>query len=173
MKTIYFTAAAQPPKATNESEGVLLNILIADDHAIFRKGLRTILVEMNLPCVVEEAADGIQALSLGLKHAWDLVLLDITMPGLSGIKVLERLKQARPGVSIVMLSLHASPGYVRHCLQIGAAGYISKDSAAVELEAVAENRFQIEGAVVVEFDLAKNQMTVKLRQGERVFTKEK
>jgi two-component system, NarL family, invasion response regulator UvrY len=111
----------------------VLRVLIADDHAIVRKGLKDILNEAALPAQVGEARDGLEAVETGLAQVWDVILLDITMPGLHGLEVLKRLKQARPAQRVVMLSMHANPHYVRGALEAGASGYLTKESAPDEL----------------------------------------
>ena len=111
----------------------VLHVLIADDHAIVRRGLKDILNEAALPAYVGEAKDGLEAVEKGLAQEWDVILLDITMPGLHGLEVLRRLKQARPAQRVVMLSMHATPHYVRSALQSGASGYLTKEAAPDEL----------------------------------------
>ena len=89
--------------------------------------------KMDLPCDVVEVVDGTQALAMGLERALALIILGITMPRLSGIKVLQRLREARPHVLVLMLCMYSSWGYVRQCLRAGAAGYLTKVSAPAEL----------------------------------------
>lgn len=112
-----------------------LKILIADDHAIVRKGLREILREWTISSDVTEAVNGKEALALGCNYDWDIVILDITMPGPNGLEVLRRLKRAKPTLCVIMLSMHANEQYVRRSLSYGAAGYLNKDSAPDELVA--------------------------------------
>ena len=131
----------------------MLNVLIADDHAIFRKGLREILAQLDPPAAVAEAADGARALALGLEQAWDLVILDISMPGLSGMYVLMQLKRARPAMPVLMVSMHASWPYVQGSLRAGADGYLTKDSAPVEL--VAAIHTVLAGGTYVAYNLRK------------------
>jgi DNA-binding NarL/FixJ family response regulator len=114
------------------------HILVADDYANFRKIVRNLLGEMSLPCSVAEAEDGPQALALGLEQPWDLVILDINMPGLSGLKVLDRLKRARPDLVVLIVSMNAGRGYIQYCLSAGASGYLAKESAPAELEAAVQ-----------------------------------
>src|SRR5262245_49737416 len=86
-------------------ERLVLKILIADDHAIVRKGLKEILADAAVPWQVGEARDGQEALDHVHAEAWNLVILDFTMPGLSGVEVLRRLKQERPKQPVLVLSL--------------------------------------------------------------------
>lgn len=110
-----------------------LRVLIADDHAIVRHGLREILSEGRISAIVAEAKDGYEAIKLGLAEKWDVILLDITMPGPHGLEVLRRLMQERPRPCVLMLSMHADPFYVKRALGAGAAGYLTKESAPDEL----------------------------------------
>jgi two-component system, NarL family, invasion response regulator UvrY len=110
-----------------------LKILIADDHAIVRKGLKDILREADEPASVAEAGTGAEALDKAKAEAWDVVVLDITLPDINGLEVLRRLKEMNPNLPVVMLSMHSSQQYVRNSLKAGASGYLSKESAPDEL----------------------------------------
>ncbi len=111
----------------------MLKVLIADDHAIVRKGLREIVrAEADLT-VAGEASDGLEAIDRALGEPWDVVVLDITMPGASGVEVLKRLKRDQPALPVIMLSMHANTGVVRGCLDLGASGYVVKEAAPEEL----------------------------------------
>ena len=110
----------------------MLRVLIADDHAIVRKGLKEILGEEVGSVVVGEASSGPEALNKARAEQWDVVVLDITMPGQSGLDVLEKLKQEQPGLPVLMLSMHSSSQYVTRSLKAGASGYLSKESAPSE-----------------------------------------
>ena len=113
----------------------MLNVLIADDHAIVRKGLRDLLFEMDNDCYVVEAANGTEALSLVPLRDWDIIILDISMPGMDGLTLLRHIKEKRPSLPILMLSMHGNEAYVRKSLRAGASGYLTKESAASELVA--------------------------------------
>lgn len=112
---------------------LVLRVLIGDDHAIVRKGLREILRDRPDPIEVGEAPDGPAVLEQMQAAAWDLVILDITMPGLTGLEVLRQLRRYYPRVPVLMLSMHTSPVYVARSLEAGAAGYLSKETAPDEL----------------------------------------
>ncbi len=111
----------------------MLRVLIADDHAIVRKGLRDILREASQSAVVGEASNGQEALALARSQPWDVVVLDITMPGISGLAVLNKLKEEMPRLPVLMLSMHSGEHYVSGSLKAGASGYLSKESAPEEL----------------------------------------
>jgi two-component system, NarL family, invasion response regulator UvrY len=111
----------------------VLKILIADDHAIVRKGLVEILRDGAADAVVEEARNGLEALEKARAHNWDVIILDITMPGMNGLDVLRELKRERPQPPVIMLSMHSGANYVNGSLKIGAAGYLNKESAPEEL----------------------------------------
>jgi len=109
-------------------------VLLADDHALVRAGIRALLESMEGVTVVAEAGNGGEVLELARTHRPDIVLLDISMPGLGGLEASVQLKQELPGVRVVMLSMHANEEYVLQALRAGAAGYMLKDSATGELE---------------------------------------
>ncbi len=111
----------------------MLRVLIADDHAIVRKGLRDILREASEDALVGEASNGLEALELARAQPWDVVVLDITMPGASGLAVLKQLKQERPQLPVLILSMHTGDLYVNGSLKAGAAGYLTKETAPEEL----------------------------------------
>lgn len=111
----------------------MLKILIADDHAIVREGLKQILVEIDDIIVAGEASDGNQALERVREEAYDLVLLDISMPGMSGLDVLKQMKTERPDLPVLMLSIYPEEQYAVRTLKAGASGYLTKQSAPEEL----------------------------------------
>jgi DNA-binding NarL/FixJ family response regulator len=111
----------------------VLKILVADDHAVVRKGIKEILAEQVTPAFVGEAETGLEALEQALNGDWDLVLLDISMPGLSGLEVLRQIKRARPQLPVIMFSMHVNATYVRSALRHGASGYVTKETAPDEL----------------------------------------
>lgn len=106
-----------------------MRILIADDHPIFRAGLKEILIKQPDIESVGEAEDGLKALALARKERWDLILLDITMPGKDGLEVLQELRRERPKLPILILSAHPEDQMALRLLKAGAAGYLTKDRA--------------------------------------------
>ena len=111
----------------------MIRVLIADDHKIVRDGLRRILTANADVEVAGEASDGDQALALVRANEYDVALLDISMPGLSGIDLIKRLKLERPGLRLLVLSMHGEDQYAARVLKAGASGYLNKDSAAEQL----------------------------------------
>jgi two-component system, NarL family, invasion response regulator UvrY len=111
----------------------MTRIIIADDHELVRRGIRQILAEAFPDLVVAEAADARQTLETAEKQAWDIVLLDINMPGRSGIEVLQDLKHLYPRLPVVVLSAFPEKDYAVRAFKLGAAGYVSKGSASGEL----------------------------------------
>jgi len=111
-----------------------VRVLLADDHALVRAGIRALLEGLEGVTVVAEAGNGGEVLELARKHRPDVVLLDISMPGLGGLEASALLKQELQEVRVVMLSMHANEEYVLQALRAGASGYMLKDSATAELE---------------------------------------
>lgn len=111
----------------------MIRILIADDHPLLRRGLKDLLVREIEGAVCGEARDAQGALAQVQTQNWDLVILDITMPGRSGLDVLRELKQTRPKVPVLILSAHSEHQFGKQALRAGAAGYMNKESAPEEL----------------------------------------
>ena len=111
----------------------MTRILIADDHELVRRGLRQILAETFSKLVVGEAGDARQTLQAATKRSWDIVLLDINMPGRSGIEVLQDLRRLYPRLPVIVLSAYPEKDYAVRAFKLGAAGYVSKQSASREL----------------------------------------
>jgi DNA-binding NarL/FixJ family response regulator len=110
-----------------------MNILIADDHAVVRRGLKEILAEAHPGARFFEAASGDEVLSRLAASAAALLVLDINMPGRSGLDVLRDVKQMYPRLPVIILSMQPEDQYAMRCLRAGAAAYINKDSAPEEL----------------------------------------
>ena len=123
-----------------------MRILIADDHAVVRQGLKQILAGAFKRASFGEAANSQEALDCVWKESWDIVILDLTMPGRSGLEVLKEIKQAHPKLPVLMLSMHPEDQFAVRLLKAGAAGYMTKESAPEELvgavkKAVAGGRY--------------------------------
>ena len=108
----------------------MIRVLLADDHKIVRDGLRRILAASADIQVAAEAADGDQALALVRANAFDVAVIDLSMPGLSGLDLIKRLKRERPAMPLLVLSMHGEDQYAARALKAGASGYLTKDSAA-------------------------------------------
>lgn len=111
----------------------MIKILIADDHTIFREGLKHILAEYPDLVVADEANNGQEVLDKIWKNNYDMVLLDITMPGMTGLEVLKQLKNDKPKLPVLILSMHPEEQYAIRVLKAGASGYLTKESAPDEL----------------------------------------
>jgi two-component system invasion response regulator UvrY len=125
------TKTAAPARAAGDVRE--LRILIVDDHVIIRQGLRQILADAFPKTIFGEANNGIEALTQVTKQRWDIVLLDITMPGKSGLDVLKELVEAQPNMAVLVLSMHPEDQYAVRVLKTGAAGYITKNTASEEV----------------------------------------
>lgn len=111
-----------------------IRVLLADDHTLLRAGIRGLLERLQGVEVVGEAGDGHEALRLAESLQPDVVLLDVTMPGLNGLEVSGRLAALDASIRVLILSMHTSEEYVLRALRAGCAGYLLKDSAVSELE---------------------------------------
>ena len=111
----------------------MLKILIADDHPVFRQGLRQILNEASDMVVIDEVSDGLEVLGRVRAGCCDIVLLDISLPGRNGIDILKQLKKERPGLPVLMLTMHPEEQYAIRALKAGASGYLTKESTPDEL----------------------------------------
>lgn len=111
----------------------MIKILIADDHAIVREGLKQILSDTKDMTVAGEAATAREALSLSARRSFDVVLLDISMPGGGGLEVLKQLKSHKPRLPVLVLSMYPEEQYALRVLKAGASGYLSKEGAPGEL----------------------------------------
>lgn len=110
-----------------------IHVLIADDHAIVRQGLRQILSETDDLIVTGEADDGAEALQLARHQEWDVFLLDVSMPNRNGIDTLKQLKKEFPRLPVLILSMHPEEQYAVRALKAGASGYLTKQSAPEQL----------------------------------------
>ena len=111
----------------------MIRVAIADDHTILREGLRQLLAAEPDVAVVAEAADGHEALAIARTANCDVLLLDLSMPGKSGIELIRQVKSERPRLHVLVLSMHEESQYAVRAIKAGAAGYVTKDRAATEL----------------------------------------
>jgi two-component system invasion response regulator UvrY len=129
-------------------------ILIIDDHEIVRDGLKKIVNEQSANITFGEASTAPEALRLVAEQDWDIVVLDLSLGGRNGLEILKELKQIRPGLPVLILSMHSEEQYARRAFKAGAAGYITKDSPRAELlnaiNKVAEGRKYVSHALAEE-----------------------
>jgi len=111
----------------------MIKILIADDHAIVREGLKQIVADTSDMIVTAEASDGHEVLALLSKNNYDVVVLDMAMPGLTGLDILKQIKRETPKLPVLILSVHPEEQYAVRSLKAGASGYLTKESAPDEL----------------------------------------
>ncbi len=112
-----------------------MRILIADDHAVVRRGLREILASEHDMDVVGEAKNGDEALELVRKLDWDVAVLDFSMPGRSGVELIKEIKRRHPGRPVLVLSMLPEEAQAAQVFKAGGSGYINKESAGEELTA--------------------------------------
>ena len=112
-----------------------IRVLLVDDHGIVREGLRQVLLADGDFDVVGEAANGVQALDIAARERPDVVLLDLTMPGDSGLVVAQKLRQEVPNSRVLILSVHDDAEYVLESVRAGAHGYLRKDTTPADLRA--------------------------------------
>jgi len=121
-------------RATTElPERAVLKALIADDHAVVRRGVKEILADAFDIAGFGEASTGAQVLELVRKQPWDILILDITIPGRNGLEVLKEVKHACPKLPVLVLSMHPEDQFAIRTLKAGAAGYLTKENAPEEL----------------------------------------
>ncbi len=129
-----------------------MRVLLVDDHALFRQGLRALLEKEGSIEVVGEAGDGLEAVALSAKVAPDVVIMDISLPGVSGLEATRQIKEYIPSARVVILSGYADSIYVDQALKSGAMGYVHKDAVYDELmlalEAVKKDRPYLSSAVL-------------------------
>jgi len=130
-----------------------IRILLADDHTVLRSGLRALLSAQADLEVAGEAADGAEALRLAQTIKPDVVVMDIGMPGVSGIDATARIRRELPSTKVLILSMHDDQGYLRQALRAGASGYVLKKAADTEL--LAAIRAAARGEVFLDPSLAK------------------
>jgi DNA-binding NarL/FixJ family response regulator len=111
-----------------------VRILIVDDHTLMRSGIRALLEKSDDLRVVGEAGDGHEAMRLIKEMDPQVVLMDISIPGLNGLEVAAKVRREHPAVRVVFLSMHSGEEYILKALSVGAAGYVLKDATTSELE---------------------------------------
>lgn len=111
-----------------------MRVLIVDDHTLVRAGLSRLVQSFEGVQVVAEASDAAQAFEMALLHAPDLILMDLSLPGRTGLEAISDIRARQPQMRVVMMSMHDDVSHVRDALDRGAVGFVVKDAAPVELE---------------------------------------
>lgn len=106
----------------------MLRVLIADDHAIVRRGLKQVILEEYPSATVGEVADAEELLKEVINHEWNIVICDMNMPGRSGLDALNQIKQASPHLPVLIMSMYPEDQYALRVLKAGASGYLEKDT---------------------------------------------
>jgi DNA-binding NarL/FixJ family response regulator len=116
----------------------MVRVVIADDHTIVREGLKQLLLAAGSFEIAGEARDGFEVLKLAREKEFDVLLLDLSMPGKSGMDLIKQVKNERPRVRILVLSMHQEHQYAVRAIKAGASGYLTKDSASTQLVSAIE-----------------------------------
>jgi len=111
----------------------VITVMLADDHTLLRAGLRRLLEHAGDISVEGEAGNGAEALALLARRPWDLLVLDMSMPGRDGVDLIRQIRNEHPKLPILVLTMHGEQQYAVRAIKAGAAGYLTKDSAAEEL----------------------------------------
>lgn len=130
----------------------MIRVLLVDDHAVVRRGVRDLLAEAFPGAAFGEAEEPRAALAMVAAEPWDLVVLDLTLPGRGGIDALKEIKRLRPSLPVLVLSMHSESQYAMRVLRAGASGYVTKGSAPEVIAAAA--RRALEGGTHVSAALA-------------------
>ena len=144
-----------------------MNVLIADDFPLFRRGVKDMLTEGLSDVKFGEAGDTPELMAQVRKKAWDVVVMDITMPGTTGTEALKQVKQERPALPVIVLSMHPEDQYAVRMFKAGADGYLNKASTPNEL--VSAIKKVLSGGQYVSSSVAERlALTMKVRDAERV-----
>jgi DNA-binding NarL/FixJ family response regulator len=111
----------------------MIRVVLADDHALMREGLKYILRKADDIQVMAEATDGFEVLALVRKGGFDVLLMDLSMPGRSGMDLIKQIKEEAPNIAILVLTMHDEDQYAARAIRLGAHGYITKESAGTDL----------------------------------------
>jgi len=111
-----------------------MKLLIADDHPIVRNGIKDIIQDISAPFEIDEAEDAHEVVQKVISNDYDVIILDISMPGGGGLNALKQIKQAKPLTKVLMLSIYDDEQYINRSLKAGASGYLTKSVASEELE---------------------------------------
>ena len=140
----------------------MTKVLIADDHPLFRNGLKQLLFSVSAQWQVDEASKGQEILDRTWQKDYDLVILDIGLPGRSGLEILEEIMRAKPETRVLILSMYSEDQFATQAIKAGAAGYISKDCQPQEL--MAAINLVLQGEAYFHTDVLKK-LTTEIRSG--------
>jgi len=141
----------------------VIKILLVDDHPIIRRGLKELLTENGNETFVGEAQTSQEALELIQRQNWDMVVLDIAMPGRGGLDVLKEIKQQRPKLPVLILSMHSEEQYGARALRMGASGYMTKEAAPENFLSAVKKIMR--GEMYITATLAEK-LAINLRRGD-------
>ena len=111
-----------------------MKLLIADDHPIVRNGIKDIIQDISASFEIDEAEDAHEVVQKVISYDYDVIILDISMPGGGGLNALKQIKQAKPLTKVLMLSIYDDEQYINRSMKAGASGYLTKSVASEELE---------------------------------------
>jgi DNA-binding NarL/FixJ family response regulator len=120
-------------EADASTRSAALRVMLVDDHPIVRRGLRDLLADAFAGAIISEVGSGREALAALHSNAWSVIVLDLSLPDGSGLDVLKRVRELRPRLPVLILSVHAADQFARRAIAAGASGYLTKDAADVEL----------------------------------------
>ena len=123
----------EDPGEGKDGEERKIEILVVDDHEVVRQGLRLLVAGEPDMAVAGEAASGKEMLRRIRERAWDVIVLDITLPDCCGLDLLEEIRAERPGMPVVIMSMHSTAEYADEAMARGAAGFVAKEDAAAEV----------------------------------------
>jgi two-component system invasion response regulator UvrY len=144
----------------------MMRILIADDHAVVRKGLSQILLEEFSTAVIEEVDNSEDLIKKAMEGRWDVIISDLSMPGRSGLDALHQLKEILPDTPVLIMSIHPEDHYAIRVLKAGAAGYLTKATAPKEL--VKAVRLVLEGRKYISASTAEKLANVVIQEKEKL-----
>ena len=124
----------QQERTSPRELGKMIRVLLVDDHSIVRRGIRLLIDKMEDIEVVAETDSAESAIQMARDHEFDVAMLDISMSGISGLEAIPRLKEVRPGISILILTMHPEQQYAVTSIRAGASGYLTKDRVPEEVE---------------------------------------
>jgi DNA-binding NarL/FixJ family response regulator len=122
-----------PAREADVARSAALRVMLVDDHPIVRRGLRELLADAFTGAIIAEVGSGRDAIAALHSSAWSVMVLDLSLPDGSGLDVLKRVRELRPRLPVLILSVHAADQFARRAIAAGASGYLTKDAADVEL----------------------------------------